>query len=147
MRFLFLLGRIIFGGYFLYNGINHFLSYRMMAGYAASKGTPMPELAVLFTGVLLVAGGALVLLGLWPRVGLACIAVFLLGVTPIMHNFWTVADPQARMGEMINFTKNFALLGGTFMMFAIPLPWAMGLDRRRPATVTAMDEARARRIA
>lgn len=147
MNALFLLGRIIFGGYFLYNGINHFLSYPMMAGYAASKGTPMPELAVIGSGILLLVGGACVLLGLVPRLGLACIAVFLLGVTPIMHNFWAVPDPQARMGEMINFTKNFALLGGTLMMYAIPRPWAMSLDRRRPARVTSMDEARARRIA
>jgi uncharacterized membrane protein YphA (DoxX/SURF4 family) len=64
----------------------------------------------------------------------------------MMHNFWAVADPQARLGDTINFTKNFALLGGTLMMYAIPRPWAMSLDRRRPAQVTSFDQGR-RRIA
>jgi uncharacterized membrane protein YphA (DoxX/SURF4 family) len=146
MQALFLLGRIIFGGYFLYNGVNHFLSYATMVGYTQSKGVPLPQAAVIFTGILLIVGGASVLLGLWPRLGLACIALFLIGVTPMMHNFWAVADPQARLGDMINFTKNFALLGGTLMMYAIPRPWAMSLDRRRPGTVTSFDEGR-RRVA
>ncbi|HVJ05666.1 MAG TPA: hypothetical protein VM578_08335 [Candidatus Saccharimonadales bacterium] len=31
-----------FGGFFLYNGINHFLQYKTLVGYAASKKVPMP---------------------------------------------------------------------------------------------------------
>lgn len=146
MNFAFLLGRIVFGGYFLYNGINHFLSLEMMTGYAASKGVPAPQLAVIFSGLLLIFGGASVLLGLWPRLGLTAIAVFLIGVTPMMHNFWAVPAEQ-RMAEMINFTKNFALLGGTLMMYAIPWPWVLSLDRRTPGTVRSIDQERPRRIA
>jgi hypothetical protein len=28
-----------------------------------------------------------------------------------MHDFWNVQDPQHRQSEMINFTKNVALMG------------------------------------
>ena len=38
MRAVFLLGRAIFGGFFVYNGINHFLNEQGMRQYAASKG-------------------------------------------------------------------------------------------------------------
>src|SRR6185369_13563503 len=38
-------GRVIFGGYFLYNGINHFLNRKMMADYARSKGVPNADAA------------------------------------------------------------------------------------------------------
>src|SRR5262245_48735876 len=31
-------GRAIFGGYFLYNGINHFKNRSMLSGFARSKG-------------------------------------------------------------------------------------------------------------
>ncbi len=126
-----LVGRLIFGGYFLWAGLNHFRRLGMMAQYAAAKGTPAPRLAVAGTGALLLAGGASVVLGLYPLVGLGLIALFLIGVTPVMHAFWKVADPMARMGEQVNFTKNLALLGATLALMALQTPWAYSL----PATL------------
>ena len=38
MNELFLIGRLIFGGFFAYNGLNHFLSLAGTAQYAAAKG-------------------------------------------------------------------------------------------------------------
>lgn len=122
-----LAGRILFGGYFLLAGINHFTKLGAMAPYAQMKGVPAPKVAVLSTGLLLVAGGASVLLGLLPRVGLASIAVFLLGVTPAMHAFWKESDPTAKMGEQTNFLKNTALLGAAIALYAVPAPWAFAL--------------------
>jgi len=52
---LFLLGRLIFGGFFLYNGANHFLMNATMVQYAAAKAVPMPEVAVAVAGVLIAA--------------------------------------------------------------------------------------------
>lgn len=54
---LFLLGRMIFGGFFLYNGANHFLSNTMFVQYTAAKGVPMPDIAVAVAGLLIVVGG------------------------------------------------------------------------------------------
>ncbi|MGH9195245.1 MAG: DoxX family protein, partial [Acidimicrobiia bacterium] len=127
MASLFLIGRILFGGYFLYNGVNHFINHGMLAQYAASKGVPAPDLAVTFSGLLLLVGGASILLGVWPRIGAFLIIVFLLGVTPMMHNFWAVSDPTARMSDMINFTKNMALLGAALSLMIIPEPWPLSL--------------------
>ena len=36
MKAPFILGRLIFGGYFIYNGINHFLEIKKMTQYAGS---------------------------------------------------------------------------------------------------------------
>jgi uncharacterized membrane protein YphA (DoxX/SURF4 family) len=55
------------------------------------------------------------------------VALFLLSVTPVMHNFWTVTDPTQRLGEFINFSKNAALLGAALMLLAIPSPWPYSL--------------------
>ena len=60
-------------------------------------------------------------------IGVAAVALFMLGVSPMMHNFWAVNDPMQRMHEMINFTKNMALLGSALMFLAIPQPWAFSL--------------------
>jgi len=131
MNDLFLLGRIIFGSFFTYYGINHFLNTATMTQYAASKGVPMPELAVIVSGALLVVGGLSVIFGLWPHVGAACLGLFLVGVSPIMHNFWDIRDPGQRMIEMGNFMKNMALLGAVLMMAAVPRPWPYSLEYRR----------------
>ena len=50
------IGRVIFGGYFFYNGLNHFLSRKALAEYTRSKGVPSPDLAVAASGLLALAG-------------------------------------------------------------------------------------------
>lgn len=127
MDILFLVGRILFGGFFIFNGINHFQRLAMMSNYAKSKGVPLPSLAVALTGILLVLGGLSILLGAFPIVGIILLALFLIPTSFMMHNFWTITDPQMKMGEMVNFMKNMALLGALFMFLAIPVPWTFGL--------------------
>ena len=127
MKFLSLIGRIIFGGYFLISGVNHFLNSEPMSGYAASKGVPMPTAAVLFSGLLLVAGGALVLIGYQVRIGALLIALFLLPVSIMMHNFWAV-PAEAKQMEMANFMKNMGLLGASLMIASVRF-WPLSLEK------------------
>lgn len=129
MEIAFLIGRIIAGGFFVMNGINHFKNLNMMAGYAKSKGTPAAALAVGGTGVLLLLGGLSLVLGFQPIVGAALLIVFLLVVSFQIHNYWAVQDPQAKMGEQVNFMKNMALLGALLMLTAIPRPWPLSVGR------------------
>ena len=124
MAVAFLIGRIIVGLYYISSGIRHFTHLNMMAGYAGSKGVPLPKLAVPGSGALLVIGGLSLLLGYQPVIGIAAVVLFLIGVSPMMHNFWAVQDPMQKMAEMVNFTKNMALLGSALMFLAIPQPWA-----------------------
>lgn len=123
----FLIGRIIVGGFFLMSGFNHFAKLNMMAGYAKSKGMPSPAFAVGGTGALLLLGGASLLLGYHPTIGAALLVIFLLGVSFGIHNFWTLQDEQAKMGEMTNFLKNMALLGLLLMTLLIPRPWPISI--------------------
>lgn len=123
MKAAFLIGRLVFGGFFLYNGINHLKERKSLGQYAGSKNVPMPEVAVAATGVALIAGGASILLGVKPKLGVAAIAGFLAGVSPVMHNFWSIEDPNQRMNEMINFTKNLALLGSALALMGVDEPW------------------------
>lgn len=121
---LFLIGRILFGAYFLRNALNHFMNIGMMSGYAASKGVPMPQLAVLGSGLLLAIAGLGILFGVWVDIAVAALVLFLIPVTFQMHAYWKVADPMMQMAESINFWKNLALLGAALMLLMIPQPWA-----------------------
>lgn len=125
------IGRAIFGGFFVFSGINHFMKLSMMTGYAAAKGVPYPEAAIAGTGALLLIGGISVIVGAWPRIGAALIMLFLVGVTPVIHDFWNAPDMPSRMNEFANFTKNVALLGGACFVMALPVPWPASLGDGR----------------
>ena len=132
MKAAFLLGRVLFGGFFLYNGINHFKQRKQLAQYAGSKGVPMPEAAVLASGVQLTAGGASLILGLEPRLGAVLIAAFLLTVSPMMHDYWNVSDApehqEKKMSEMIKFSKNMAMVGAVAALAGHPEPWPLSVQ-------------------
>jgi len=117
-----LLGRAIFGGFFLYSGIHHFRDRKMMAGYSQSKGVPAPSVAVAATGAMLTAAGLSLISGVRPKIGASLTAAFLLGVSPVMHAFWR-EEGQERMNDTINFSKNMALVGGALLAASVPEPW------------------------
>ncbi|HWQ53992.1 MAG TPA: DoxX family protein [Bryobacteraceae bacterium] len=135
MNVPFLIGRSIFGGYFVYNGINHFKQRAMLAQYAGSKKVPMPEAAVIGSGALMLLGGTSLVLGVQPKLGIAAVAGFLVSVSPVMHDFWRVEDPGQRAGEMVNFSKNMALLGAAFALTGVREPWPASLAHPRPSRV------------
>jgi len=126
MVYAFLAGRILFAAFHLSSAFNHFKSLNSYAQYAASKKVPAPKLAIIGSGILLLIGGLSILLGCEPRIGVAALALFYIGVTPVMHNFWA-AGPEQKQHEMVNFMKNVALLGATLMFLAIPPPWAFSV--------------------
>ena len=138
MKAAFLIGRLVFGGFFLYNGINHLRNRKSLAQYASGKGVPKAEAAVTATGILLAIGGTSLLLGVKPKSGAAAIIGFLAGVSPIMHDFWKAEDPNQRMNDMINFVKNMALLGAALAMMGIEEPW--------PASVPVAQPSRMQRV-
>jgi putative oxidoreductase len=111
-------GRVLFGGYFIFNAFNHFAIVKMMTGYAQSKGVPSAGAAVVGSGVLLLAGGISLVFNVYSHIGLAALVLFFLPVTFMMHAFWKVEDTGARMGETVNFAKNMALLGAVLVMLA-----------------------------
>ena len=119
MKGLFLAGRLILGGFFLYNGINHFKQKEGMAQYAGAKNVPNPELAVLASGAMLAAGGASLVLGLKPKFGILPLLGFLATASPMFHDFWNEEDPQMKQNQLINFSKNIALLGATLALMGV----------------------------
>jgi uncharacterized membrane protein YphA (DoxX/SURF4 family) len=132
MKAPFLIGRLIFGGFFLYNGINHLKERKQLSQYASSKKVPMADAAVIGSGVALIVGGASILLGVKPKLGAAAVIGFLAGVSPVMHDFWKAEDPNQRMNDRINFSKNMALLGGALALMGVEEPWPASVPIAQP---------------
>ncbi|WP_376791544.1 DoxX family protein [Thermoflexus sp.] len=120
MEVVFFIGRIIVGVYYLFNAANHLImGTEQLTQYAQYKGVPAPRLAVIVTGILLLIGGLSFLLGVYPGIGVLSVVLFFLPVSFKMHNFWALQDQQQRMIEMVNFTKNMALMGSALMFLLI----------------------------
>jgi putative oxidoreductase len=115
---VFLIGRSLFGLLFVFSGLMaHLIGYSQGVQYARMYNVPLAQFGVPLTGVMAVAGGAMVVLGLWGDLGALLIAAFLLLITPLMHAFWKETEEQQKQLQMVNFTKNFALLGAALTLF------------------------------
>jgi len=119
-----LLGRFLFVLIFVMAAPNHFSSQTI--AYAASQGVPLASIAVPLSGVIALAGGLSILLGYRAKIGAWLLVLFLAAVTPMLHNFWTVADPMMHQMQFIMFMKNVSILGGALLVTQLGAgPWSL----------------------
>jgi len=123
-----LVGRILFSMIFIASGLNHFFKLNEGAAYAQMKGVPAPKLATVVSGLMILVGGVLVLLG-WHRfIGAGLLVLFLLPSAFVMHAFWKESDPMMMQNEMAHFMKDMALAGAALLIaFYGGGPWPMSL--------------------
>jgi putative oxidoreductase len=121
-------GRALFALIFILAGPRLF--QHALAQLAAQHGMPMAQILVPAAGALILVGGLNILFGFHARIGAWFIVLFLLVVTPVMHNFWAIADPTAAQAQLSNFMKNVSMLGGALLITRFGAgPWS--LDARR----------------
>jgi uncharacterized membrane protein YphA (DoxX/SURF4 family) len=118
MGVLLLIGRILFSLIFIGSGINHITKAKDMIPYAQMKKLPLPGLLVPLSGLVVLAGAASIILGLWIDLGALLIGGFCLLSGVIFHNFWA-ADAASKQTEMISFLKNVSIAGGALIIVAI----------------------------
>ena len=125
-----LVARVLLSWMFLQSAYAHFTQVKPMAAYAIGVGhVPMPQVAVVGTGLMLLVGGLSLLLGYHPRIGAAVLFLFLVPVAFLMHAFWREKDPMQRAGQRAHFWKNITLAGAMLWIIANtswPWPWAIG---------------------
>jgi uncharacterized membrane protein YphA (DoxX/SURF4 family) len=125
---VFVASRFILGAVYLGAGIENLLQLDGRAAYTASKGVTNAAFWVTIASLLLVVGGASFITGIRPRLGVTAIALFLIPVTLIMHNFWALEGMQAEL-ERHTFMGNMGLFASALLLLAIPQPWAVSLDK------------------
>lgn len=119
METLFLIGQILFGGFFVVMGLMHFMKMKMMLNMAQSNNVPMAKLAVPVTGLMLILGGLSVFFNAYLYIGGWLLIIFLLSAAMKVHHFWNIQDPNMKMVQMQFFMRNMAFTGAVLMiMFA-----------------------------
>ena len=114
MKLIVLLGRILFSLIFLMTAFGHFSKESI--GYASSQGVPATYFSVPFSGILAIIGAICIILGYKAKFGAWLLVLFLIPVTLMMHNFWTVTDPMMKQMQMAMFMKNLSMLGGALLI-------------------------------
>lgn len=121
-----LIARILFAPIFLSSAMGHLRGADAMAGYAGSKGVPSPKVAVLVSGVVILAGGLMTLFGFYADLGALLLVAFLVPTAFLMHAFWKETDPMARMNETVAFFKDLGLAGGALAFYALATAGQLG---------------------
>ena len=93
-------------------GFSKIAGFTGTAGYIASKGVPLPEVAAAIAIAVELGLGLLLAVGFQTRWAALAIGVFTVVITCIFHAFWV--DPSQQMA----FFKNMAIVGGLFTVAA-----------------------------
>ncbi|MBK8070816.1 MAG: DoxX family protein [Ramlibacter sp.] len=124
-----LVGRALIALLFIPAGLSKIGAFAGVAGYIASKGVPLPQVAAVVGIVAEVGLGALILIGWQTRWAALGMAIFTVVITFIFHNFWALPAEQV-MAQQQAFFKNIAVVGGLLALVA----WGAGgysVDARR----------------
>ncbi len=112
-----LAGRVLMAAIFLMSGYGKLTDFSGTAGLMASKGMPMAEFLAAGAIVFELGGAIMLVLGWKMRWGALMLVLFTIPATIIFHNFWA-ADAAEYEGQLINFMKNLAMIGGLLYMMA-----------------------------
>jgi putative oxidoreductase len=111
------IGRLLIAALFVVSGIWKITHFSTTAAYMARIGMPSGEAAAVLAIVIELIGGLLLAIGWRQRWTAFLLAGFVLVATGLAHRFWEV-DPARFFGEMNNFLKNLAIVGGLLILAA-----------------------------
>jgi putative oxidoreductase len=113
-----LLGRVLFAAIFVISGFNKVFNYDGTIAYMMQAGMDfyVPQLAIAAI-VLELGGGLMVLFGWHAKIGALLLFIFVLAVNFAIHHYWDYSPAEAPF-QMINFFKNFTILGGTLYIMS-----------------------------
>ena len=108
---IFLIGRTMLGGLYVFAGIRHFTVLGPGTAAVAARGVPYPRLVFAGGSVFEAVCGALLLLGIWPAEMSLALFVFTLAASFMLLDFWNKQGFE-RVVLFNNFASNIGVLGG-----------------------------------
>ncbi|SEK15642.1 MULTISPECIES: DoxX family protein [unclassified Variovorax] len=109
--------RVLMAVIFLVAGVRKLMTYGATLGYFAKLGIPMADVVLPLTIALEVGGGLLLVAGWRVQWVAAALALFTLATAFTAHAFWA-ADAAQFAGQLNNFLKNVAMVGGFLLLIA-----------------------------
>ncbi|MCG2612890.1 DoxX family protein [Terrimonas sp. NA20] len=114
MKFVLITGRILFSLLFILSSFGHFKAETI--AFAGSQGLPLASVLVPLSGVVELIGGLSILVGYRAKLGAWLLVIFLIPVTFMFHQFWTITDPMTYQMQFVMFMKNISITGGALLI-------------------------------
>src|SRR5688572_13757874 len=110
---LMIIGRVVFGGFFLIAGIRNFLNFGDRKEIATNYGWKLPAPLMAFGFVVQLLGGLALVFGIWTVPAAIALIGFLIVATPLYHNLFLFKgkerDPHLYL-TLVNITLAAGLL-------------------------------------
>ena len=113
-----LIARILICPVFIISGVSKIMFFSMMTGVVAAAHLPLPKVSLVCAMTIEILGGLAILTGFHAKVAAWIAFLFLIPTTLLFHNFWAMQG-AARQGNMGEFEKNLAIMGGLLLLAAL----------------------------
>jgi len=114
---LILVGRIVFGLFFLIAGVRNFVGLTEKRSYATNYGWDLPLPLVAAGFAVQVVGGLSLVLGLWTVAGAVALIAFLVLATALYHNLF-LFEGKERDPHLYLTLVNVTLAAGLLLVIA-----------------------------
>ena len=114
-RLLISAGRWLLALYFLVPGVMKFLAFPMHVDLMNVHKVPYPETLLIIAGVAQVLGALLLLSNRFVRFAALGLAVYIILINLLLHDFWNFDGIQARH-ETQSFLKNLGIMAGLLIL-------------------------------
>src|SRR5438093_13257413 len=105
------IGALLIGGVYVFAGIEHFLKFKAMCDYLASRNFPAPALMLAVGSALEIVAGLMLALGLAVPFAAGALIVFTLATNVMLLRFWACEEPERQVLRKA-FLINLAVVGG-----------------------------------
>src|SRR5512142_648546 len=121
-----LVGRMVFGWFFLSQVAVYGGDWEGTITLMTFRGIPGAAFLLALTLLLLVMGSLSLILGFHARYGALILFTVTILAAVMMHDYWRIADPNARAADFELFACNAAIAGGLLMLVGLgPGPLAI----------------------
>ena len=114
---LYLFGRFLLGGLFVFGGVEHFLVLPLLTGVMAARGVPSARAVLILGSLWQILFGLLLIFGIWLAPAAFALILFTLIASAMFLDFWNKSGPE-RSNQRNAFLVNVALVGALLMVAA-----------------------------
>lgn len=131
MEVVYLLVRLIAGGYLAWRGVQHLEPYSraLLVDAARKKSAVLPLVTVPLAGLMLTIGGVSIVIGVFPEAGVVLVVAYLVPSALLSHAYWRVRGAEARAAARRCFWRDVTLALVAIVLLALPQPWPLTLFR------------------
>lgn len=112
----FLLGRVLIALYFIGPGIFKIIDYSGYLSLMASKGVPLPEIALSITIFCQIVLSVFIIINKHLRISALILFVLTMLINIFIHDFWNLGGDPSQAHEIQNFVKNLGIAAGLLVL-------------------------------